>query len=212
MEPQVNYFLEVKEIAEDGTFTGVASVYDVEDMGGDIVEKGAFKKTIAENPSVPILWQHDQSEVIGMGEVKEAGNKIMLTGKLDLEDEMAQKAYRKLKSKLVKGLSIGFQSIKSKWEEIQEGDAHRYIRRIQELKLWEVSVVTFPMLPQAQVTSVKNADEYEARIARLEDEIKALQATKGTPATEPPPAVEPPQQKSIEPEIHSLLSFLKSQK
>lgn len=209
MEPRINYWLEVKEIQEDGTFTGIASVYDVEDLGGDIVEKGAFTKTISEHPVVPILWQHDQSEVIGSGEVKEQGGKIMLSAKLDLEDPLAQKAHRKLKQKLIKGLSIGFQAIKSKWEELQEGESHRYIRRIQELKLWEVSVVTFPMLPQAQITGVKNADEYEARIARLEQEIQALQATKGTPEPEPPPAAEPPKPPAEPVALHSLLNILK---
>ncbi len=207
MQPEVSFFLEVKEIAEDGTFSGVASVYDVEDLGGDIIEKGAFKKTLSENPKVPILWQHQSDEVIGMGEVTESGNKVLLAGKLDLEDPTAQKAHRKLKAKLIKGLSIGFQTIKAKWEEIVEEGKTRYIRRIQELKLWEVSVVTFPMLPQAQVTRVKNADEYEARIARLEDEIQALKANKGTPTPEPPPVPQPPPH-STEPEVHSLLKSL----
>jgi HK97 family phage prohead protease len=205
---QVNYFLEVKDVAEDGTFTGIASVYDVEDLGGDIIEKGAFKKTISENPEVVILWQHDQTEVIGKGRVREDGKNILLDGKLDLEDPMGQKAHRKLKGKLVKGLSIGFRTIKAKFEEITEDSKSRYIRRIQELKLWEVSVVTFPMLPQAQVTSVKNADEYEARIARLESEIKALQAAQGTAAGQPPKAEEPPMQNGTEPEVHSLLESI----
>jgi HK97 family phage prohead protease len=207
MQPEISFFLEVKDIAEDGTFQGIASVYEVEDLGGDIIEKGAFSKTVAEHPTVPILWQHDSAEVIGSGEVKEQGSKILLSGKLDLEDPVAQKAHRKLKSKLIKGLSIGFQAIKSTWQEVKENDATKYIRRIQELKLWEVSVVTFPMLPQAQVTRVKSADEHEGRIARLEDEIQALKAIKGTPQ-EPPPAPQPPQ-KSTEPEVHSLLMILK---
>lgn len=207
-EFDVCQWVEVKEVRDDGTFSGVASVYGVEDLGNDIIEKGAFKKTIAENPEVPILWQHDSSEVIGSGQVSESGSKIMLSGRLDLDDPTAAKAYRKLKSKLIKGLSIGFQAIKSVWEEIEEEGQKRYVRRIQELKLWEVSVVTFPMLPLAQVTRVKSADEYEQRIARLEDEIKALQATKATPATEPAPAAEPPQQPT-EPVIdHSLVSSI----
>jgi len=205
---QVNYWLEVKEIQDDGTFTGTASMYDVEDLGGDVIEKGAFTKTISEHPTVPILWQHDSSEVIGQGEVKEVGNKITLAAKLDLEDPLAQKAHRKLKNKLIKGLSIGFQAVKSTWQDVKDGDATRYVRRIQELKLWEVSVVTFPMLPQAQVTRVKHADEYEARIARLEDELKALQATKGTPTPEPLPAVEPPPQPTEPIVDHSLLTSI----
>lgn len=172
MQPDVYRFLEVKEVGENGKFTGVASVYGVEDLGRDIIEKGAFKKTIEENPEVVILWQHDADEVIGKGRVSESGNKIMLDAQLDMDDPIAQKAYSKLKKQLVKGLSIGFTTVKAKWEEVKEGDAIKYIRRISELKLWEVSVVTFPMLPSAQVTSVKSADE----IAALRDQLQALSA------------------------------------
>lgn len=188
---------EVKEVSEDGTFSGVASVYGVEDLGGDIIEKGAFKKTLAENPTIPVLWQHDQTEVIGQGEVKEWQNKILLNGKLDNEDPVAQKAYRKLKNGLIKGLSIGFQAIKSTWEEIEEAGRRRYIRHIHELKLWEVSVVTFPMQPAAQVTRVKSADEEQlsARVESLESELRALQAKQAvTPSPEPTQAVEPQSQ------------------
>lgn len=205
-------YFELKEVNEDGTFVGVASVYGVEDLGGDIVDKGAFKKTISENPVVPILWQHKSDEVIGEGSVKEWQGKVLLEGKLDLEDTTAQKAYGKMKRRLVKGLSIGFSTIKSTWEEV-EG---RMVRHISELKLWEVSVVTFPMLPAAQVTRVKSAEDQEARIkqlegekAQLEQQVQALQAKQATPTPEPAPVEEPPSP-SPEPvvEDHSKLSSL----
>lgn len=157
MQPDHYPFFEIKEVNDDGTFTGIASQYGVEDLGGDIIDKGAFSKTIAENPGIPILWQHDSREVIGEGTVKEWQGKLLLTGQLDLEDPTAQKAYSKLKRKLIRGLSIGYTAVKSTWEEIKEGDVHKWIRHITELKLWEVSIVTFPMLPSAQVTRVKTA-------------------------------------------------------
>jgi HK97 family phage prohead protease len=174
MQPDVYRFLEIKEVGEGGKFTGIASVYDVEDLGGDIIEKGAFKKTIAENPDVVILWQHDADEVIGKGRVSESGNKVTVEAQLDMDDTTAQKAYSKLKKGLIKGLSIGFNTIKSKWEEIEEDGKRRYIRRISELKLWEVSVVTFPMLPAAQVTRVKSVSDEE--VATLKDQVEALSA------------------------------------
>ncbi len=196
-------YFELKEIKEDGTFTGIASVYGVEDLGGDVIDKGAFKKTVAENPSVPILWQHKSDEVIGEGTVSEWQGKLMLTGTLDLEDPTAQKAYGKMKRKLIKGLSIGFSTIKSAWADV-EG---RSIRHITELKLWEVSVVTFPMLPSAQVTRVKSAEEQDATIADLRKQIQALEAKTGTP-TEPPTAEEPPNP-ITEPEVdHSAFIAL----
>lgn len=178
--------VEIKEVHPDGTFTGLASQYGTEDLGGDVIDKGAFTKSLAENPVVPVLWQHDSREVIGKGTVKEWGNKITIDGALDMQDPIAVKAYNKMKAALVKGLSIGFTTVKSTWEDIQG----RMVRHISELKLWEVSIVTFPMLPQAQVTRVKSAEEIELeeRVARLE---QALQATKGTPV--PDPSVTDPQ-------------------
>ena len=205
MLPDISVFFEVKEVAEDGTFSGIASVYDVEDLGGDIIEKGAFTKTLAENPIVPILWQHDQSEVIGQGELVESGKKINISGRLDMEDPLAKKAYRKMKAKLIKGLSIGFQAIKSTWQDIEENGVMRSIRRISEVKLWEVSVVTFPMLPQAQVQRIKSADEdVMARVRELDKKLQALEAARGTPVTEPPKAVEPPSQPAEPVVNHSL--------
>ena len=184
MQSDVSLYLEVKEVAADGTFQGVASVYGVEDLGGDIIDRGAFTKTIAENPVVPILWQHDSHEVIGQGEVKEWQGKILLAGQIDLEDPIGQKAYRKLKAKLIKGLSIGFQAVKATFQDVTTDAGSKMVRRIQELKLWEVSIVTFPMLPQAQVTRVKSLAD-DARLKALEDKVSALSAANATPPAEP---------------------------
>lgn len=163
---------EIKAVEDSGEFRGIASVYGVEDSYGDVIDKGAFTKTISENPMIPILWQHDSREVIGMGEVKEWQGKVLVSGRLDMEDPTAQKAYRKLKNGLMKGLSIGFYAIKTTWETVNE----RAIRHISELKLVEVSVVTFPALESAQVTSVKNADELAERVKALEEKLTALAA------------------------------------
>ena len=172
-----HFFFELKEMESDGTFKGIASAYGAEDLGGDVIEKGAFTKTIQENDTIPVLWQHRAAEVIGMGQVKEWQGKIMISGQLDMEDPIAQNAFRKMKKGMVRGLSIGYQTLKSFWED----SAGKSIRHITELKLFEVSLVTFPMLPAAQVTAVKDNDELKARLARVEDELLALKATKGTP-------------------------------
>jgi len=169
-------FIDLKEVGEDGTFKGIASVMDVEDLGGDIIDKGAFTKTLQENPKVPVLWQHDPSEVIGIGEVKEFNGKVYIDGKLDMTDPIAVKAHGKMKNKLIKGLSVGFQTIKSTWEKI--GDRH--VRHIGELKLFEVSVVTFAMNPGAQIIAVKSQEAIDERFKALESQISALTAELST--------------------------------
>lgn len=196
--------LELKEVSEDGTFHGVASVYGLEDLGGDVIDKGAFSKSISENPTIPILWQHKQDEVIGEGEISEWQGKILVKGRLDIDgDETARRAHGKLRKKLVKGLSIGFSTIKSTFQDV-EG---RIVRHIQELKLWEVSIVTFPMLPAAQVTRVKDVEDMDTRLKRLEEQISALATAKATPPAEPAQVNEPP--KSAEPVAdHSKLAAL----
>jgi len=178
MDNKGHIYTEIKAMGEDGTFTGIASMYGVTDLEGDVIEKGAFTKTIRENPEVPVLWQHDDEEVIGLGTVSEKGNKIEVTGKLDMEDPVALNAYRKIKNGLVKGLSIGFMAVKKTYGE-EDG---KYVRRLQEIKLMEVSIVTFPAMSQAQITSVKAADETTQRIAALEAKISALEAEKAAPA------------------------------
>ena len=170
------FFCELKEVGDDGTFKGIASVMDVEDLGGDVIDRGAFTKTLQENARIPILWQHDASEVIGAGEVKEWQGKLLITGKLDMADPMAEKAHRKMKGNLVRGLSIGFQTIKSTWEQV--GD--RMVRHISELKLFEVSVVTFAMNPGAKVTAVKSQEAIDERFKALESQISALTAELST--------------------------------
>ena len=197
---------EIKEVKEDGTFQGIASVYDVEDLTADVIEKGAFRKTVAETPTIPVLWQHDRGEVIGQGTVKEWQSKLLIDGSLDIEnDPLAMKAYRKLKAGLIKGLSIGFRTIKATFSEVTENGATRYVRRIQELKLYEVSVVTFPALPAAQVTRVKSVET--ERFEALEKQVQALQAKfEATPAPEPAQAKEPPPKGDEPAHDHSALS------
>lgn len=160
---------EIKQITDAGEFEGIASVYGVEDLGGDVIEPGAFTKTIQENPVVPILWQHEADQVIGEGSLSEQGSLVIVKGKFDMEDPVAVKACAKLRKKLIKGLSIGFNAIKVTWQEIED----KYVRHINELRLWEVSVVTFPMLPEAQVTAVKAADQELPAVSFARAERKA---------------------------------------
>ena len=169
--------MELKEVSEAGTFRGIASIYGVEDLGNDVIVKGAFTKTLSENPTIPLLWQHRSGEVIGEVTLKEWQNKIMADGALDMADpDVIGKYYGKMKRRLVKGLSIGFQVIKDSFVN-EDG---KQVRHILELKLWELSVVTFPMQLGAQITSVKSIEDVEAELHSAQEQIKALLAEKAT--------------------------------
>lgn len=148
--------LEIKDISEEGTFTGKLSVYGVLDQVGDIVERGAFTKTIKERGSeVPLLWQHRSDVPIGMLVLEDQLDALWVKGRLLMELEEAKKAYLLIKARIVKGLSIGFETVK---DSIEGG-----VRHLKECRLYEGSIVTFPACEAALITSVKNADGTERK-------------------------------------------------
>lgn len=143
--------LQLKTNAEDGEFEGLAAVYGNKDMGGDIVAHGAFAKSIAEKPEIPVLWQHDQREPIGVGKLTDTADGLAIKGKLVMESDVAVKAYALMKAGALKGLSIGYQIVQA----AAQGSA----RLLKEIRLFEVSLVTFPMNPEATITAVKENQE-----------------------------------------------------
>lgn len=148
--------LEIKSIDEKGVFTGYGSVFGNTDSYQDVVVKGAFTKSLDETPAgkVKMLWQHDTSQPIGVYEViKEKEHGLFVTGRLLIDDvQQAKEAYALLKAGAVDGLSIGYTTKES---EIGK-DGKRYLN---ELKLWEISIVTFPANELSIVNGVKSADQ-----------------------------------------------------
>jgi hypothetical protein len=153
MEPREckSFDFEVKATNE-GVIEGIASVMGVPDLGGDLIQLGAFDETLRENSSMLLLWQHDPHEPIDKAELTPEGNKLRMRARVDMTDDMARHAFKKVKAGLVKGLSIGFSALK--WSFQKAG--HEMQRMLESVKLWEVSLVTFFMQPAAQVTSVRS--------------------------------------------------------
>ena len=139
---------EIKSVNEDGIFEGYASVFGNKDSYDDVVEPGAFKKTLQEKKTFPLLWYHSPREPIGIvEEAYEDGKGLKIKGKINLAVQRGKEIYHLLKQGAIKGLSIGFQTVKEAWE----GN----IRKLKEIKLWEISLVTFPANELALVESVK---------------------------------------------------------
>jgi uncharacterized protein len=146
-----SFKLELKTLTEQGTFTGMASVFGVTDLGGDVVEPGAFSRTLQhKGGEVPILFSHDTRQPIGLGRVKETRSGLEISGELVLQSAKAMEAYHLMKKGVLKGLSIGYDSIR---DTVSNG-----VRHLHELKLFEVSLVVFPMNESALVTAVKSDD------------------------------------------------------
>ncbi len=124
--------------------------------GDDVIEKGAFSKCLTEKQTYPMLWQHNTDQPIGIWEeCSEDEHGLLLKGRLLVDDvQQAKEAYALYKNGIINGLSIGFMCNSCTWEE-RDRD---FIRHLTEIKLFEVSLVTFPCNEKAIVTDVKSAD------------------------------------------------------
>ena len=135
--------------SEDGIFEGYASVFGVIDLGYDVVQQGAFVKSLAKRKP-KMLWQHDMCDVIGVWEdVHEDSRGLYVKGRLLSEVEQGKEALALLRAGAIDSMSIGYRTV----EAMKEGDR---VRKLLEVDLYEISLVTFPMLPEATVTDVKS--------------------------------------------------------
>ncbi|QRM54708.1 HK97 family phage prohead protease [Sinorhizobium sp. BG8] len=146
--------LTLSGISGDGVFSGYASVFGEIDLGKDAIEPGAFAKSLAKRGAggVRMLFQHDPSEPLGRWRtIREDGRGLYVEGMLSPGVARAREVHQLMKSGALDGLSIGFQTVKART------DRGSGVRRILEADLWEISIVTFPMLPSARISNVKNA-------------------------------------------------------
>lgn len=137
---------------ERGVLVGYASKFNVLDQQGDIVMPGAFAASLRKKRGrFPFLFSHDPKQPIGqITEAEEDRRGLKIRVKLALGVQRAQEVYTLMKEGILKGLSIGFRTVK-------EGvDKTRKARLLEELDLWEVSAVVFPANVQATVTGVKD--------------------------------------------------------
>jgi HK97 family phage prohead protease len=146
--------LQGKTLSEIGIFEGYASVFGVIDRQQDQVMPGAFRKSLLNaeaNRAMPkLLWQHDPAQPIGVWQMlKEDSTGLYVRGQLLLDLPRAQEAYVLLKAGAMDGLSIGYEVVQA------SKDRRSGIRQLLEVKLWEISLVTFAANTSARVTAVK---------------------------------------------------------
>lgn len=145
----------IDAVAQDGTFSGYASLFGKPDLAQDVVEPGAFARSLRQRGAggVRMLYQHDPAEPLGTWlELREDARGLFVRGQLTPGVGRAREVRELMRSGALDGLSIGFRTVKAR------KDAGSGLRRILEADLWEISVVTFPMLPGARIHSIKGAD------------------------------------------------------
>lgn len=152
--------LDLKSLTDTGRFSGYGSVFGNVDKGGDVVEFGAFGKSLEawakSDRLVPMLWQHDTREPIGSHPNLSEDKKGLLTNDADLwvEDApYARIAMKGMRSKTITGMSIGYRIKRDSY------DKKTGVTTLHELDLVEISVVTNPMNDAARMTDVKSMIE-----------------------------------------------------
>lgn len=163
-EPTVaSVFAPRTAIDADGTVEGYASLFGEIDQARDMVMRGAFADTLASRGvrRIPMLFQHDPSEPVGIWlELHEDHRGLFARGRLIPEVTRGRELLSLLRAGAIDGLSMGFRTAKARI------DPRTRIRRIYAIDLWEISIVTFPMLTGARVRSVKGAPRSPPRINR----------------------------------------------
>jgi HK97 family phage prohead protease len=157
----------VKALDDDqGLIEAYGSVFDVEDQGGDVVQPGAFKRTIQNSKArkdagkakflATMLYQHDPDRPIGgWYDLSEDTHGLKCKGQIVLSTQLGRETYELIKAGVINEFSIGY--------DIPSGgatyDKSSGARLLKELRLWEISPVTFAMNQEALLTSVKSTDK-----------------------------------------------------
>jgi uncharacterized protein len=142
-----------------GVFAGYASLFGKRDGAGDIVMSGAFaaslKRRGAEN--IRMLFQHDPAEPVGVWvDIHETERGLYVQGRLNQNVQRGRELLALLEQGGLDGLSIGFKTVSAKQDRATK------TRKLTAIDLWEISLVTFPMLEGARVSTVKSRDRAKA--------------------------------------------------
>lgn len=157
-----NFHFEIKELEDAGRIIGYGSTFEGSpDSYGDVIAPGAYAASLTEhrrNGTKPkMLYQHDARQPVGIwNDVVEDGKGLRVEGQLNLDKVLGQEVYSDLKMGVLDGLSIGFETLQAEAHPKKPG-----VRRLTEIRLWEVSIVTFPANQSAFITDVKSAGDAE---------------------------------------------------
>jgi HK97 family phage prohead protease len=161
-------------LAPDGAIEGYASLFGEVDAARDMVMPGAFAQTLKQRGlrKIPMLFQHDPAEPVGVWlELAEDFRGLKARGRLIPDVARARELLSLLKAGAVDGLSIGYRTVRG------QIDPKTRVRRLYQVDLWEISIVTFPLLSGARVSAVKAAAPKMSRLrAAAEAEWRAMLA------------------------------------
>ncbi|MFO1100265.1 MAG: HK97 family phage prohead protease [Xanthobacteraceae bacterium] len=139
-------------IDRDGAVEGYASLFHEVDSARDTVMPGAFAQTLRTRGlrRIPMLFQHDPAEPIGVWlDLYEDARGLRARGRLIADVARAREVLALVRAGAIDGLSIGFRTVRGRI------DPRTRVRRLEQIDLWEISIVTFPLLAGARVRAVE---------------------------------------------------------
>lgn len=165
LETKFARFGEALSVSDEAVIEGYASLFGQADTGGDLVQPGAYTQSLRalaqEGRRVKMLWQHDASQPIGVwDEVREDDKGLWVKGRILDSTQRGREAAALIAAGAIDGLSIGYRTRKAVKND-------RGQRLLSELELWEVSLVTFPMLPSARVASKSEDSDLDGALRDL---------------------------------------------
>lgn len=144
--------LQIKQLNK-GEFQGYGSIFGNVDLGGDVVMPGAFKSTLKEfqdKGALPVmLYGHDANQIPGKWtSMSEDSNGLAVKGEL-APTSLGNDVHTLLKMGAINGLSIGYMPNDFSFDK-------NGVRMLHDVKLFEISVVSIPMNPEATISAVKS--------------------------------------------------------
>lgn len=139
-------------MTERAVIEGWAARFGVPDLSGDVIRPGAFAKNLipAAPGRVKMLHQHAAEAPVGRWtELREEPDGLFVKGEVFTDTRTGRDLHRLLTGGALDGLSIGFKPIRAV--------RTRTGRELREVDLWEISIVTFPMVPGARIVRVSDA-------------------------------------------------------
>lgn len=168
LEVKFTAFDGATQVGSTGKVAGYASLFSEPDQAGDVVVPGAFRASLerlkAAGRKVKFLWQHDPARPIGVWhDVREDARGLHVRGEILTDLALGAEAMALMRAGAIDGLSIGYRVVRA------EKSAETGGRRLLEIDLWEVSLVTFPMLPtaRAMLASASAAEILELALAEV---------------------------------------------
>ena len=142
--------MQITDDGEFGYFKGYAITWDNIDRAREVAVKGCFAESLKDNPHVKMQWQHDYADLIGSyTKLEEDDTGLYCEGRINLATARGKEAYALLKAGDIDGLSIGYEVVEDHYDSLNN------VRYLDKMNLYEISLVSVPCNPKAQVFDVK---------------------------------------------------------